>query len=1089
MPRLLSPEGRAEDVPDASVEAAMRAGYKPETGLDVLAASDSRIVADRQAARGPLDQVGAAALGVARGATFGASDVLVGDSELTDNLKTDFATTSALSEVAGAIAPALLTGGGSAAASVARLLPAGRAAMLSGRIAQGGGVARAAAAGAFEGAAQTAGHYLSDAALHDRDLSAEAFMAEAGKGALLGGAVGGGLSAAERGFVAARSMFPKSSGTKAAVRRAADDVDRELTKALVTGDDNLGRARSQLDLMAAADPDLAAAAQARVAEKQAAMADLKLAEQQARTDLAAYRLDRAKNPPPRSSRARAKKGDPVASEPSPLPAGFDPPRGVFDEIEAIPAGSTFPGRRFDEPAMGAADVGTVVGKTPRPDAKVLPFPSARLSAVARPAADAGDDLLAQLAGTAKRLDDGESIVALNAERRGQPTYDSLGPDDEIEALIPASALTDRIQLDAGFNVDPVRVAKAERYVAEGLRPDGNGDPIRLALHPDGRYEVIGGRHRIDASVRAGMPVPARVVRASQQSAVTPLHAAMAEIDPKAGQLVEAVKQQERAAEAIRRRFTIRDKDGTHRVAIAELEGMTVGRIKQAYQDATDAEKSAILETIGPKKAKALTEIVEGRAKFDKWYKNREHVYEDGSYNPAEAFPLTRDNLEMRMPPGVPDVRDAPPLDFDEIPGIADHVDAITANKAASELADYERSHVALTDALGPAAVPQAVELRAGVAKALSEQKRKAVTRMAQSADDDASRAAMTVSLPGAPTSTPAKRGGLLGLASDFVAANEGLQALGVATPFDVDKIPLVGPLLGVWGKYRAAAGVAGKFGLKIPFSGEARVAGAGAASRDRMASAVDALLVRGAKVAAKSRPIAPAVAWRAADVIGERLFGDGKRHKAETMADAMRARSEELQAAAANPAAVRALVRESMRDVRDPDLVDAAVAVALRKVEYLAKHAPQPPIPDLLSRSTWRPSPTEIERFARRVRAANNPITVLEDVATGRITAEGAETLREVYPRLYGAARDQLIERSAELQEELPHALVVRLAVLFDAPLVRSLEPAHMAAIQAIGVPQQQSQPAPPMGAMQAPPAGAPNVSDLYMTADQRRAR
>ena len=49
------------------------------------------------------------------------------------------------------------------------------------------------------GAAQTGGQYLSSVALGDRDPSAEAFMAEAGKGALLGGAIGGGLGAAEQG--------------------------------------------------------------------------------------------------------------------------------------------------------------------------------------------------------------------------------------------------------------------------------------------------------------------------------------------------------------------------------------------------------------------------------------------------------------------------------------------------------------------------------------------------------------------------------------------------------------------------------------------------------------------------------------------------------------------------------------------------------------------------------------------------------------------------------------------------------------------------------------------------------------------------
>ena len=117
----------------------------------------------------------------------------------------------------------------------------------------------------------------------------------------------------------------------------------------------------------------------------------------------------------------------------------------------------------------------------------------------------------------------------------------------------------------------------------------------------------------------------------------------------------------------------------------------------------------------------------------------------------------------------------------------------------------------------------------------------------------------------------------------------------------------------------------------------------------------------------------------------------------------------ELDAATANPAGVAATVRANLRGVQSAGVVDAVAAVAQRKLSYLAKHAPTPPIAAPLSRAQWRPAPAEIDRFARRVRAANDPIGVLDDVSRGVVTAEAVDTLREVYPRLYEEARAHLL--------------------------------------------------------------------------------
>lgn len=990
--RLISDTGQAVTVAPADAEYYLRQGFRPESGGDIVQAADKAVIAERQAGRSALDQVGAGVHGFLSGATFGGSKVLeegLGFSRDEQKaLEQDFAKTNAVSELAGAIVPALVPGG---QGSILKALPAGRAALMGERIAQVGEGASAwrkigalAKAGAAEGAAQTGGQYLSSVALGDRDLSAEAFMAEAGKGALLGGAIGGGLGAAEQGFIAARKLIPKAMGGKAELAKAADNVDAELTKALDGTERAQQAARDKLEALRLQRADLDVAAQAKVAERraaEAAQAEQKLATQR---ELDAIKLDRAKNPPARAPRTRkpGAAADDLAPV-EPLPTSAAPDKPVQVDVVAAP----------DVPPVAAAD--------------------------------GGDDLLAQLAATKSKLDAGEAFGGM-AQRK--PVVDEI-------------------------------------------------------------------------------------------------HEAMAELDPEAAAIVNAAKAHEAAAEKIRSRFTIRDRNGTHRVEIPEMADMTLGRVKQAYTVANDAEKAAILETIGPERAKALTEIVEGRATFDKWYKNKNHWYEDPSYR-AQMEPIgpAPDDLAVDFADGTSPGFEGATMSAD------DFADVDSMNRAAADLAEYEQTMASLVEQLGPAAPADLVETAAKHAAAVDAHADDGIARMAQIADDmptapaapaavaeapspivrdvageaaqvaaggDPLKAASLVSLPGANALVKAggKASGKAGLLADLGAANEALQAVGINTPFSVKDIPVIGPIASAYLKLRAALTVAKKAGFRVPLVGDAAVAAGSSRARDRVAESVEKMLAGGARAAGRANTAAGRMGAvqalpRAAEALRARLYDDGQKRPApKSDVDALRARLAELEAATANPAGVAATVRANLRNVKSAGVVDAVAAVAQRKLAYLAKHAPTPPIAAPLSRAQWRPAPAEIDRFARRVRAANDPIGVLDDVSRGVVTAEAVDTLREVYPRLYEEARSHLLLKAPDVREALPHQLVVRMSALFDVPLISSMEPAQIAAIQAIGPAIAPSPNAPAAPAMTPAPGGAPNVSDLFMTGADRRAR
>jgi len=217
--------------PASQAGALLARGWRPEQSD--AAAERVRVDARYETYGGPVGTVAAFGANALSGATLGLSDAALsglGAGQDLQALREEHPYAAGAGQLAGAIAPALLGD----EAGLASLTPAGFTTRIGSRIAEGSpGILGTAAAGAFEGAAQSAGGYISDVALGDRDLSAEGFLGAMGKGALYGGVAGGALSVASNGLVAARRLFPVEeltpeavAATKFGARRAiSDSVD------------------------------------------------------------------------------------------------------------------------------------------------------------------------------------------------------------------------------------------------------------------------------------------------------------------------------------------------------------------------------------------------------------------------------------------------------------------------------------------------------------------------------------------------------------------------------------------------------------------------------------------------------------------------------------------------------------------------------------------------------------------------------------------------------------------------------------------------------------------------------------------------
>lgn len=244
-------------VPGAEVWNALRQGGQLET------ASEAKI---REMEESPLEAAKAFGEGAASSATFGGSDIIgrvIGGKEYAERaaLREEAHGGSRFAgELVGMVPGLLESGGGSLAGKAVRAAGAPARAVSQGariggegiaKVLGGGRIARgvgAVATGAAEGAVYAAGQEASDAAIRDKEMSAESVL----MGGVLGGAIGGGVAgvlglgrgAAEkigaadlRGLsrqAAARAMHPKITDLRRLGRDAGgvetrlEDMGEEL---------------------------------------------------------------------------------------------------------------------------------------------------------------------------------------------------------------------------------------------------------------------------------------------------------------------------------------------------------------------------------------------------------------------------------------------------------------------------------------------------------------------------------------------------------------------------------------------------------------------------------------------------------------------------------------------------------------------------------------------------------------------------------------------------------------------------------------------------------------------------------------------
>jgi hypothetical protein len=269
----------------------------------------------------------------------------------------------------------------------------------------------------------------------------------------------------------------------------------------------------------------------------------------------------------------------------------------------------------------------------------------------------------------------------------------------------------------------------------------------------------------------------------------------------------------------------------------------------------------------------------------------------------------------------------------------------------------------------------------------------------------------------------------------------------------VSDLPVVGPILGAYLKFRTIKAALGRKMGTVAATGDARAAALAARTRDRIARAVDrslGLAEKGSRVASKHAPKVTAV-------LSQRIYDDGQPDapKGAPIGVQTAVRIRELAAYVNTPNAIELDVRRQLRDVTDPDLILAAEKHRRAMMEYLLANAQKAPEQGMMHTIKWQPSPAESMSFARRWEAVHDPAGTWErfEQEHAALSLEAAEALRAVYPQLFTQAQQRVMERIAEANAKaktVPYRTRLKMSLFYDLPLDAALEPDNLKITQSV---------------------------------------
>lgn len=231
----------------------------------------------------------------------------------------------------------------------------------------------------------------------------------------------------------------------------------------------------------------------------------------------------------------------------------------------------------------------------------------------------------------------------------------------------------------------------------------------------------------------------------------------------------------------------------------------------------------------------------------------------------------------------------------------------------------------------------------------------------------------------------------------------------------------------------------------------ARAKDAVAAAKEKVSAKVDAAAAK-AKEVQKALPGAGAIVAEANRV---------QNRAAAQREDEFRAKRQQYADLASSPREIQQATA-AIRSVR-PDMAKSLEAKLTEIANYVNGKAPvSTRVGGTLTPSTVREavSPSQMREFLQVAKAAEDPLSILDDLAAGRLSSAQVRTVKDLYPQLHAEIVSRVVDKLAD-SPPLPYQQRLEIGLLLGAPTDASLRPAFIQSVQQTFTAPQPSPPAP----------------------------
>lgn len=128
-----------------------------------------------------------------------------------------------------------------------------------------------------------------------------------------------------------------------------------------------------------------------------------------------------------------------------------------------------------------------------------------------------------------------------------------------------------------------------------------------------------------------------------------------------------------------------------------------------------------------------------------------------------------------------------------------------------------------------------------------------------------------------------------------------------------------------------------------------------------------------------------------------------------------------------------------------PATTASAIITAKKAAQFLESKLPKSysnnAQSQMFTKRDFQPSDSQLAKFERYLEAVEDPMSALEDIKSGTLTREAAETLQVVYPNIYQRVQKEAIEYMMKSEKAVSYSKRLQLGILLNIPSDASLTP------------------------------------------------